>query len=370
MLPSPPAALQLAQRLRQLRQQWADARLTQDKLATAFSTEEKLAAATVSSWESATAPKLPPPHRLRAYARFFATPRSVESVPTLLTLSELTDEEHAVYTALEKELIGLRTAAVGAPAEGEIAFSKSWLFGDTGRVTVVCAELPDREKGPLAVPSNPNYAELQRYADLDALMELFGHLRAENPLMDVRFKIPDEVVPDDLTDHVVLIGGMVWNEITGRLSVLAKLPIRQYADPTLITGEIFIAEVDGQEKEFWPKWADAEGAILAEDEWVDNEGKILAEDVGMLARVANPLNSSRTLTICNGIHSRGVYGAVRSLTDAQLRDANERYIATNFGPGEPFAMLMSVKVLTGKGMTPDFNGDGTVLFQWAPDTAA
>ena len=58
---------------------------------------------------------------------------------------------------------------------------------------------------------------------------------------------------------------------------------------------------------------------------------MLAEDVGLLARVPNPLNSSRTLTICNGIHSRGVYGAVRSLTDAQLRDANERYIAANFG---------------------------------------
>ena len=55
------------------------------------------------------------------------------------------------------------------------------------------------------------------------------------------------------------------------------------------------------------------------------------EDVGLLARVPNPLNTSRTLTICNGIHSRGVYGAVRTLTDTQLRDGNERYISTNFG---------------------------------------
>ena len=79
MQPAPPAALQLAQRLRQLRQQrWPDARLTQDKLAKAFSAEENLAAATVSSWESLNSPKIPPRHRLQAYARFFATPRSVE----------------------------------------------------------------------------------------------------------------------------------------------------------------------------------------------------------------------------------------------------------------------------------------------------
>jgi hypothetical protein len=115
--------------------------------------------------------------------------------------------------------------------------------------------------------------------------------------------------------------------------------------------------VDGQDREFWPKWADTERTMIA-------------EDVGLLARVPNPLNSGRTLTICNGIHSRGVYGAVRSLTDAQLRDANERYIAANFGQSESFAMLMSVQVIKNKGMTPDFNGDGTVLYQWAQGPTA
>ena len=59
MQPASPAALQLAQRLRQLRLQWSDARLTQEKLATAFSVEERLAAATVSSWESLSSPKTP-----------------------------------------------------------------------------------------------------------------------------------------------------------------------------------------------------------------------------------------------------------------------------------------------------------------------
>ena len=97
---------------------------------------------------------------------------------------------------------------------------------------------------------------------------------------------------------------------------------------------------------------------------------MLAEDVGLLARVPNPLNSSRTLTICNGIHSRGVYGAVRSLTDAQLREANERYIAANFGRSESFAILMSVKIINAKTITPDFNIEGVVRFQWPQVTAA
>jgi hypothetical protein len=353
-----PEATRLARRLRQLRQQqWPDARLTQDKLARAFSAEEPLAAATVSSWESVSAPKLPPRHRLRAYARFFATQRSVEAVPRLLPLEMLTPEEHAACMKLETELLKLRSKAAEDPAEDEIAPGRSWHFTDTGPVTLVCAQLPDNQTGPLANPSDPNYTELQAFADIDALAELHGHIRAENPHMAVYFKIPRSIDHDDLTGHIILIGGVVWNEITDRLSEEARLPVRQFHHPEVPTGEIFIAEVDGKDREFRPKWK-------------VNDPKVLAEDVGLLARVPNPLNSSRTLTICNGIHSRGVYGAVRSLTDTHLRDANERYISANFGNSTSFAILMSVKVINNKTMTPDFAGRGVVLYRWSQDVAS
>jgi hypothetical protein len=294
---------------------------------------------------------------LRAYARFFATPRSLEQeVPALLPLEAFTPEEQVEYRALETELLGLRSSVDGDPAEEEKASNRSWLFGDAGNVTIVCAELPDKQKGPLAKPSDPNYTDLQRYADLDALTELFGHIRAENPQIDVHFKLPNEVVPDDLSGHVVLLGGVVWNQLAGRISEMARLPIRQFAHPELLSGEIFIVDTDGQEIPFWPVW--------------ENDGHtLLAEDVGLLARVPNPLNSNRTLTICNGIHSRGVYGAVRSLSDSQLRDDNERYIAENFGQSDSFAILMSVKVIKDIVTTPDFNSAGVVLYQWSQGPA-
>jgi hypothetical protein len=359
MQPAPPAVLQLAQRLRQLRQQrWPDARLTQDKLATVFSAEETLAAATVSSWESLNSPKLPPRHRLLAYARFFATPRSVEANPKLLPLKDFTPEERSAYKKLEAELLSLRNAASGETPAEEIAFSRTWHFTDNGRVTFVCAELLNKDIGAFGKTSSPNYTELHTYADVDALMELHGHIRAENPLMTVHFKIPAEVEADDLTGHLILLGGVVWNEITERLAEMAKLPVRQITDSKLLGGDIFVAEIDGEERQFWPKGT-AEG-----------DGGLLTEDVGLLARVPNPLNSSRTLTICNGIHSRGVYGAVRSLTDAQLRDGNERYIATKFDGAESFAILMSVQVIKNKAMTPDFNSPGVVLYEWAQGGAA
>jgi hypothetical protein len=357
MQPAPPAALQLAQRLRQLRQSWPEARLTQEKLATAFSAEEPLAAATVSSWESLKSPKLPPRRRLLAYARFFATPRSVEADAKLLALKELTQDEKSAYEKLERELLRLRGMASGDSPETKITFHRSWHFADIGQVTFICAQLPSDQMGPLGDPANPNYTELQTYADVDALMELHGHIRAENPMMTMHRRTPSEVGPDELTGHLILLGGIVWNEITERLSEMARLPVRQVTYAELPSGDIFVAEVEGEERQFWPKWTEGDDGLLA-------------EDVGLLARVPNPLNSSRILTICNGIHSRGVYGAVRSLTDPQLRESNERYISANFGDSESFAILMSVQVIKNQTMTPDFNSPGVVLYQWPGGMAA
>ena len=356
MPPAPPAALELASRLKQLRQQ--SSRLTQKKLADAFSAEESLSSATVSSWESLKSPKLPPEHRIHAYARFFSTPRSfLARQPKLFSVNELGEDEKKVYERLDAELLRLRTAASGESPGEELIFTRSWLFGDGGLVTIVCAELPEKMTGKFGDPHDPNYTELQKYADIDALVELFGHIRSENPTATVHFRLSRDLVADDLTGHLVLLGGVVWNDIAGRLSEMAKLPIKQVDDPPLESGEIFVAEIEGQERQFWPKWADEDGK------------KVLIEDVGLLARVPNPLNAASTLTICNGIHSRGVYGAVRTLTDLKLREGNERYISTNFGGARSFAMLMSVKVIRNEVTTPDFNSPDVVLYKWAEDDA-
>lgn len=348
----PPPLLALSQRLRHLRQDhWPDVRLTQDALAKALGGKERLAPATVSSWESPTAPKLPPRDRMIAYARFFATRRSVEGEPQLLPLDSLTDQETSVYLQLEAELLALREAA-RKPSAGEIVTARrSWHFSDSGPATLVCAQLPAAETGPMASPTDPNYTELLLYADLDALVELHGHIRAENPSMGVFYRRAPSVQPDDLSGHVVLLGGIAWNEVTKRVSAMTPLPVRQVRDPSLPSGDIFVAD-ENEDEPFLPVWGDADHTSLV-------------EDVGFLARVPNPLNSNRTLTICNGIHSRGVLGAVRSLTDARLRDSNERYISSRFGNAESFVILMRVPVIEGQAMTPDFNIADRVLYQWS-----
>jgi hypothetical protein len=252
---------------------------------------------------------------------------------------------------LETELLGLSAASrKSVPAE-VAAVRRSWHFSDNGPATIVCAQLPTNEAGSLTDPADPNYTELLSYADLDALMELHGHIRAENPMMDVFYKISSRVVLDDLVGHVVLLGGIAWSDFTRRSPEMINLPVRQITDPPLRSDEIFIAEVDRPDRRFRPGWRNSSRAELT-------------EDVGLLARLSNPLNSNRSLTLCNGIYSRGVFGVVRCLTDARLRDSNELYIMANFGDSDSFMIIMRVPIIHGRTMSPDLGIADSVLYQW------
>ena len=334
-------AARLAHELRELRE---SAKLTQAQLAQLFASEKPVAAATVSSWESTTNPKTPPEDRLDAYARLFAVPRARERGLRLIAESDLTDDERSRVRAFVERLHELdRVVEAGG----------STLTFDQGPITVVCPDAPGNSRGPLAREQDPNFTKLHQYADLDALIELYGHLRAYNPRLDVFQKLASEVVADDLTSDVIALGGIGWNMVTEQIldAVKQTLPITQVDDPNLSTGEPFV--VDGTR--FNPTWS-------------DDGDRRLKEDVALLARLRNPYNVNRTLTFCNGIHSRGVLGAVRCLTDHMMRATNERYLAERF-PGGRFALLLRVRVVGGRTMTPDLQNPDTRLFEW-PDTGA
>jgi transcriptional regulator with XRE-family HTH domain len=340
--------LRLARALRELREsEWPDAGLTQAQLAAALGSEAKLAGSTVSSWESTTAPKTPSAARLNAYARFFCTPRSLEGKPHLLTEDELTSDELDRFRQLESQLLDLLHPDADRKGHRTFRF-------DAGPVIVICSTAPSSLQSPLAKEQDPNFTKLLQYGDLDALIELYGHLRAENPALDVFQKLTTDVVSDDYTRHVVLLGGIGWNEVTRRFQrAISQVPIAQMAVDDLKGGDIFRVETAKGQKSFYPEYGDL------------GQGKELIADVGFLARLRNPFKASRTLTICNGIYSRGVLGAVRCLTDANVREQNEKYIADRF-PGGEFAMLLNVPVATNDTVSPDLENPEARLYEWAP----
>ncbi|NEA35520.1 XRE family transcriptional regulator [Streptomyces sp. SID13031] len=353
MAPSP-EAVRLARRLRGLRDSH-DAGLTQSQLAKALSRDTRVAIATISSWESLTNPKLPPAERLRSYALFFCTDRTNrDGTPEVVSERELTLDERERFEELNEELIGLRDAArsqsggTGSSTRG----AYSWEF-ESGPITIICPESPEGERPALADERDPNYTRMYRYADLDALIELWGHLRASNPELQISHRLPSEVKADDMSGHLVVLGGIGWNHVTRRLlKTLREMPISQFEISDLKTGEIFKASGAGG-KEFWPQFEDTDGVSE------------LVEDVALLTRLRNPFNHSRTITICNGIHSRGVLGAVRTLTDVAVRERNEAYLSRHF-PDGLFALLLRVPVVNGEAISPDLEIPENRLYQWEP----
>ena len=362
----------LALHLRALREEhWPDLQLTQTQLAKALSGDRSASSPLISAWENGS--RIPPPTRIEAYASFFATRRSVEgSEPRLLRDDELTDDEKRIRQRLLDELSALRSAAIAATTSPSPAgpvnpvhtvppvSSPTWSFPDGNTVTIVCAPLSEELQRlmPYADPQAPDYIELYQYADLDALVELHGHIRAVNPQVQVHFKLSTDLVGDDYTTHLVLLGGVDWNNLTAEMQDILDLPVQQVS-------------TDPDNAENWDAWFEImtgkdRGEYKPRVEQVHGRS-VLREDIAYFYRGPNPFNAKRSLTICNGMYGRGVYGAVRALTDVRFRDRNEEYIQTRFKGAPAFSVLMRVRILQGKVMTPDWNRDFTRLHEWPED---
>ncbi|WP_336205313.1 helix-turn-helix domain-containing protein [Nonomuraea sp. LPB2021202275-12-8] len=335
----------LARRLRSLRaRQWPDTRITQPQLARALDVSVPL----ISSWESSTAPKVPPAARLESYATLFCTSRSIRGdklVP--LDDDELTDEELELRDELLLELVTLRAAALGQDEPDPVQVTGNpWQFGDGKPVTIVCGRLPPEllARMPYVDPDDPDYIELYTYADLDALFELHGHVRVCNPASEVRRHTAKELQPDDLTTHLVLLGGIDWNDVTTDVIYQLGLPVEQVNDWDGEVGPYFAA---GGER-YSPRLSDGQ----------------LHEDVALFYRGPNPFNRKRTLTICNGMYGRGTLGVVRALTDSRFRDRNADFLARRFDKRRPYAILSRVSILNGLVITPDWTVEESRLIEW------
>ena len=372
MQPTDSIRRSLAQRLRALREsRWPDLRITQHQLAEAFGDDKPLSLSLISSWESTRHPVSPPVHRLNQYSIFFATRRSVDQAPArLLAENELTPDERAERDLLYEELSRLRypdetpehrPVVVRRPlaASGDEIGGGPFHYPDQKPVTIVCSRLPPEIQAqiPYTDPRDPDYIRSFSFADNDALIELFGHVRAVNPTIEVNIRTADLFEEDDYTTHLILLGGVDWNPVTADILRRAHLPVLPGDRPNedLYGGYFTVVTGADEGKTFAP--------IL--DEGVSGGRPILQEDIAHFFRATNPYNRLRSLTLCNGMFARGTYAAVRTLTDARFRDRNEQFLLERFGGFDRFSVLARALVtLRGEVVTPDWTMEENRLHVW------
>jgi hypothetical protein len=348
-----PGAVRLAERLRDLRER-APLKLTQTELGQLFGdADSPVSPAAISTWENPASGRLVPLSRLDAYARLFSTPRSFEGGPRLLHEAELTADERLSYTELRDELVGMRDIAAGRPGTPAADQPRSmWHFPDGARITLVCSRLPKDRRPPSADPASLNYIRWSDLADLDALIDIYGAIRAFNPDSLVVITAAQDLTQRDVATHLVVIGGLAWETVNTWFSRIFPMPV-QAGDPA-DRGAIVVKDADGEEQEFPYRLVDG----------------TLVEDVGFFARGKNPSAPRRTLTICGGITTRGVRGSARCFIEPEMRERNGEYLFPRFPEGSTYCIVMRVPVINLDPITPDLSVAGNRLFEWSSaDTA-
>jgi transcriptional regulator with XRE-family HTH domain len=344
-LPSLPG---LARRLRDLRER-EYRKLTQSELGQALGDEGgPLRPTTISMWENPSSGRIPPEPRLEGYARLFCTPRSfAEGGVRMLSAAELTIEELDRFEELKRELVSLRETAVIGDGHPAAAAQSMWHFPDGAPITLACFGLPPDRRPATADPEDRNYVRAFSFADLDTLIDIYAAVKTYNPQSDVFIKTTQELAHPDIRNHLVLIGGLAWQNVTPWLNPL--FPILIEDGDAGDRGAVVIRDRDGQETEF-------KYTLV---------GNKLVEDVGFFARGKNPAAPERTLTICGGITTRGVHGAALCFIDRELRERNEQYLLPRFPEGSIYCIGFRVPVANDDPLPPDLSKAENRLFEWS-----
>ncbi|GGK72100.1 helix-turn-helix domain-containing protein [Mangrovihabitans endophyticus] len=354
----------LAARLRTLRRGWPFApRLTQPEVASALG----VSTPSISSWEKGKS--LPPPHRLTGYARMFGAPRITDKGrPRMALDDDMTNPEMLAFQALERELGELRRAALTAldprsprPEPPPAAASAHpWRFPAGQAVTIVCSELDDAHRAqlPYADPRDPNHIASYRYADIDALIELYGHVKGLNPNSGVHIRTYPELTDEDRASHLIVLGGIDFNPLAADLlPYLSHVPVSQLPRDDDDDPGSFLARAGSGDQRFRPRFSHRP------------PGTTLREDVALFLRTPNPYAEDRTAFLCNGMYARGTYGMVRALTDSKVAGRNTEYLSARFAGDQTYSILSRVRVVANKVVVPDWTLDDIRLYEW-PEVGA
>ena len=367
--PSIPAR-RLAERLRDLREReyrqltQKQSPLTQKQLGKVLGGPEALSVATVSLWEKPGSNRLPPPQRLATYARLFCSSRSFEAgPPRLLRDDELTEQEQEREADLYAELLALRERAQStgptAPAAHEQQAaperrSSIWSVPDGQAVSIVCSDAPEADRPSYADPGHLNYSRYARYADLDAMVEVYGQVKADNPAASmIRLLSPHELLRDFALNHLVVVGGAAVYDVAPYFAQDIPLP---QAEPIPGTDtHVFKCRVGDEVREFTSTR--------------DEEG-VLVEDIGLIVRGEHPHAPGHTVTMLSGITSRGVHGTALGFINRHVRDENEEYLRDTFGTANAFCIVMRVPVIQNAALPPNLSREDVRLYEWSSETGA
>lgn len=247
-----------------------------------------------------------------------------------------------------------RLAMAGPAGRARSVDQGVWHYDADSTVIIVCPQLPLEMRSCLADPDNRNHNPSQKLADLDAAIEIFGHVRSASPAAQIRICSAAELDGDLAAEHLIVVGGAAWNTASSWFCSALELPIRQVTAPA--QEEYFTLDGVGDDREFRPNV-------------VTTATGVSGHDIGFFARAPNPFRTDRTVTMFNGVLSFGVLGMVRAFANPAVGGANQDLVASR-PASTPYCLFVRVPIYNSTVPAVDITAAENRLFEWSGPAAA
>lgn len=219
-----------------------------------------------------------------------------------------------------------------------------WAQGSSARsVTIVCPTLPREYQPKYAKRGSPEFINLARFGDLDALVEVITLLTNLFPNRHVKYVTSDEVQATDRRGNIVVIGGPDFNSLTHEILRERAFPFayRETSQAPLLrhvsTGDEFPLKTRSQK---------------------------VVQDYGLFARFPNPLNARAAVIMIGGLQTCGVLGAVMAFGMNATARRNAKKIVQHCSGSPRFAVLIPVTVSGSQPSTSAFDPETLQTYPW------
>lgn len=184
---------------------------------------------------------------------------------------------------------------------------KVWFTRDTQSISIICA--PDPEPSKFSDTHNPNYVDIDRFDDRDAVIELAIFLAKRYPQAKVVRYLCGELPPQALDGNLVVLGGPgcvtgegneVGKDLMGSLESCVSYP--EEGDGLVWRGE----PMRGTK-------FDAENRVV--------------EDWGSILAAPNPYNPANRIVMLHGTNTYGTLAAAIALLDSPQALKNHLRVA-------------------------------------------
>lgn len=192
------------------------------------------------------------------------------------------------------------------------------------RFIVICPTLPVSYIPRHARKSSPEFVNLAKYGDPDALVEVLILLRTFSPNSIIERIISNKIPDNYYRENLIIIGGPDFNDVARDFMKESNCPIRYQITSTKCS---FLCKPS--RKEFLLK--------------TKQRGQAL-QDYGLFARFPNPFNHSKTVIMIGGLGTHGVLGAAEAFGANPIGKNNTRKIVDNVSENPFFVVLIPVRV--------------------------